>query len=510
MLVGHSMGGMTIMALAEQHPELFGKRVVAAALIATSPGRLAEVTFGVPAAAGRALRRVAPKALAALNRRPALVARSRSLGADIEFVLTKRYSFATDVPPSLVLFASRMHDATPLDVIAELFPAFDAHDKLDALGVLNGVETLVLCGEQDRMTPADHSREMVDRVPGAELVILPEAGHLVMLEHHDVVTDLVRDLVERALRHLAASRVTQVTTDTVAAAAGASSWDELVAVVQGCVACDELAASRTRVVAGQRPPGAEVLLVGEAPGAQEDETGVPFVGRSGQLLDQLLGGGRSAPRAGRRRQRPQVPATGQPHPAPGRGRALPAVADPSGRARRPARRGGTRRHRRGVVLRALGPDRCAAPARSCRAADLRRPRVLVTYHPSAAIRFGPNGEPLAALRADLSRVAARWRRRRDRRRARRGRAADGRGHDGVRRGNWPRCSAPATWCCSPATSVPARRHSPAASAPRSAYAAPVTSPTFVIARVHPSLRRRAGDGPRRRVPAQLLGRGRRP
>ena len=83
--------------------------------------------------------------------------------------------------------------------------------------------------------------------------------------------------------------MTQVTTDTVAAAAGASTWDELVAVVQGCVACDELAASRTRVVAGQRPPGAEVLVVGEAPGAQEDETGVPFVGRSGQLLDQLLG-----------------------------------------------------------------------------------------------------------------------------------------------------------------------------------------------------------------------------
>jgi pimeloyl-ACP methyl ester carboxylesterase len=204
-LVGHSMGGMTVMALADQHPELFGDRVVAVALIATSPGRLAEVTFGVPAAAGRALRRVAPKALTALNRRPALVARSRSLGADIEFVLTKRYSFATDVPPSLVLFASRMHDATPLDVIAELFPAFDAHDKLDALGVLNGVETLVLGGEQDLMTPAAHSREMVARIPGAELVILPEAGHLVMLEHHDVVTDHLRDLVERALRHRAAT-----------------------------------------------------------------------------------------------------------------------------------------------------------------------------------------------------------------------------------------------------------------------------------------------------------------
>jgi pimeloyl-ACP methyl ester carboxylesterase len=196
-LVGHSMGGMTIMALAEKQPRLFRDRVVAVALVATSPGRLTEVTFGVPAAAGRALRRVAPRALEALNRRPALVARGRSLGADIEFVLTKRYSFATDVPPSLVHFVSRMHDSTPLDVIAELFPAFDAHDKLDALDELSGIDVLVLGGEQDAMTPADHSREIAGRLPHAQLVILPEAGHLVMLEYHDVVTDHLRSLIER-------------------------------------------------------------------------------------------------------------------------------------------------------------------------------------------------------------------------------------------------------------------------------------------------------------------------
>ena len=205
MLVGHSMGGMTIMALADQEPELFGDRVVGVALISTSPGRLAEVSFGAPAAAVRVLRRAAPRALIALNRRPGLVHRGRSLGADIEFVLTKRYSFATDVPPSLVRFVSQLHDATPLDVLAELFPAFDAHDKLDALDVLNGVETLILGGEQDLMTPADHSRAMVEQVPGAELVILPEAGHLVMLEHHDIVTDHLRDLVERAVRHRSVS-----------------------------------------------------------------------------------------------------------------------------------------------------------------------------------------------------------------------------------------------------------------------------------------------------------------
>jgi pimeloyl-ACP methyl ester carboxylesterase len=198
-LVGHSMGGMTVMALADQHPEIFGDRVVGVALMSTSPGRLAEVTFGVPAAAGRVLRRAAPRALSALTRRPTLVAHGRSLGRDIEFVLTKRYSFATDVAPSIVQFVQRMHDATPLDVLAELFPAFDAHDKLAALDVLNGVETLILGAEQDLMTPADHSRQMVAKVPGAELVILPEAGHLLMLEHHDVVTHHLRDLVDRAV-----------------------------------------------------------------------------------------------------------------------------------------------------------------------------------------------------------------------------------------------------------------------------------------------------------------------
>lgn len=204
-LVGHSMGGMTVMALADQHPELFGDRIIGVALVATSPGKLAVVGLGVPAAAGRALLKVAPQALTALHRRPDLVARGRNLGSDLQFVLTKRYSFATDVPPSFTRFVARMHEQTPLDVLAELVPAFSSHDKLEALDVLDGVETLVLGGEGDQMTPANHSREIAARLPGAELVILPEAGHMLMLEHYHVVTDLLRDFVERALRSAAAA-----------------------------------------------------------------------------------------------------------------------------------------------------------------------------------------------------------------------------------------------------------------------------------------------------------------
>ena len=64
-------------------------------------------------------------------------------------------------------------------------------------------------------------------------------------------------------------------------------FDEL---KQQCLACQRcgLCETRTHVVFGQGVPNAEVLFVGEGPGASEDEQGLPFVGRSGQLLDHYL------------------------------------------------------------------------------------------------------------------------------------------------------------------------------------------------------------------------------
>lgn len=54
-----------------------------------------------------------------------------------------------------------------------------------------------------------------------------------------------------------------------------------------CTRCD-LALTRTQVVPGSGNPDARVMFLGEAPGAREDERGVPFVGRSGELLDRML------------------------------------------------------------------------------------------------------------------------------------------------------------------------------------------------------------------------------
>ena len=191
--------------------------------------------------------------------------------------------------------------------------------------------------------------------------------------------------------------------DPAAAAAAAASFDELVATMRGCVACPELAASRIQVVPGVRPPGADVLLVGEAPGAQEDATGIPFVGRSGQLLDSLLA------------------EVGLP-------RARVAVSNvlrcrPPGN--RTPRRAEVERCRPWLVRQielvdpavvvALGGTATqwffgpGARISALRGQDLTYAgrSVAVTYHPSAAIRFGPHGEPMAALRADLLAVAGR-------------------------------------------------------------------------------------------------------
>jgi uracil-DNA glycosylase len=58
---------------------------------------------------------------------------------------------------------------------------------------------------------------------------------------------------------------------------------------QGCVRCTELAAKRKNVVFGAGNADADLMFVGEAPGASEDERGLPFVGRAGKLLETLLG-----------------------------------------------------------------------------------------------------------------------------------------------------------------------------------------------------------------------------
>ncbi|QJT03535.1 alpha/beta hydrolase [Streptomyces asoensis] len=198
-LVGHSMGGMTVMALAALYPELIAERVVATAFVGTSSGRLGEVNFGLPVAGVNAVRRVLPGVLKALGQQAALVEKGRRATADLFAGIIKRYSFASrDVDPAVARFAERMIEGTPIDVVAEFYPAFTDHDKTEALACFTDMPVLVLAGIGDLVTPSEHSEAIADLLPEAELVLVPDAGHLVMLEHPEVVTDRLADLLTRA------------------------------------------------------------------------------------------------------------------------------------------------------------------------------------------------------------------------------------------------------------------------------------------------------------------------
>jgi pimeloyl-ACP methyl ester carboxylesterase len=200
-LVGHSMGGMTIMALADQCPELFGSRITGVALIGTSTGKLASVTFGLPAAMQHLTGRVLPYLTRGMRGRPQLFEGGRRLGTDLAFVATRRAAFGgDDVSPSLVEFVEKMTADTPVDVIAEFYDSFMAHDKLAALSVLRDVETLVLVGSKDVITPVAHSRVIADALPEAQLVVVEGAGHMVQLEKAPLVTLHLQALARRASR----------------------------------------------------------------------------------------------------------------------------------------------------------------------------------------------------------------------------------------------------------------------------------------------------------------------
>lgn len=203
MLIGHSMGGMTIMALAAQRPELFRERIFGVALIATTAGGLVRGPLGLPPGVGAAFHRVAPPLAAALARRKGLVERARWNRSDLGLLLTRLYSFGSTATEQASRFVASMVSATPIDVVAEFLPALQEHDKRAALGVFEDVELLVMVGDTDRLTPKEQSAEIVRHVPGAEYVIIADSGHMLTLEKHEEVDAHLISLLDRVRRDVA-------------------------------------------------------------------------------------------------------------------------------------------------------------------------------------------------------------------------------------------------------------------------------------------------------------------
>jgi pimeloyl-ACP methyl ester carboxylesterase len=200
-LVGHSMGGMTVLALADAHPDLFGPsgRVVGVELISTSTGKLTYLTLGIPAGLARVADPVVNVAMRGMHRRSSLLERGRARATNLVWVFVERLAFGPNVDPGLVEFLSAMIGATPVDVIADFYATLTSHDKEAALKYLVDTPVAIACGENDLLTPPDHSRAMAKLLPDAELVIVPATGHQALMERPDLVNPPLLRLVERAL-----------------------------------------------------------------------------------------------------------------------------------------------------------------------------------------------------------------------------------------------------------------------------------------------------------------------
>jgi len=135
--------------------------------------------------------------VAALARRPELVERSRRAGSDLGYVLTRRYSFVKGSSPALVEFTASMNASTPIEVVAEFLALFREHDDREVLNVLADLPVLVIGAVGDLLTPVEHSREVAEQLPGATYVEVADAGHMVLLERHDIVTAQLAELLDR-------------------------------------------------------------------------------------------------------------------------------------------------------------------------------------------------------------------------------------------------------------------------------------------------------------------------
>jgi pimeloyl-ACP methyl ester carboxylesterase len=196
-IVGHSMGGMALLTLAGRDPEFFARRVAGVGLVSTSASEIEPMESGwLRLNSGNPL---LPMVMAAATRYPGIFERGRASGHDAIWLLTRSLGFADrTVPGSMVDYLDQMISSTPVDVIAEFAPALFAHDQTAALPALSDIPTVIVVGQEDQMTPPSRSLAISHALPRAELVVIPGAGHMAIMEAHEVVNAALRRMLVAA------------------------------------------------------------------------------------------------------------------------------------------------------------------------------------------------------------------------------------------------------------------------------------------------------------------------
>ncbi|WP_421845848.1 alpha/beta fold hydrolase [Mycobacterium sp.] len=194
-LVGHSMGGMTVLSHARQFPQQYGRRIVGAALISSAAEGLSRSPLGelLKNPALEAVRFTARSA-------PKLVHRGRNVSRSLVGPILRAASYSDlHVSRSLDTFSRQMMNDTPIATLMGFLRALEVHDETAGLWTLLRIPTLIACGDHDLLTPDEYSRKMSASMPLSELVIVTGAGHLALLDKPDAINDGLIRLVNGAL-----------------------------------------------------------------------------------------------------------------------------------------------------------------------------------------------------------------------------------------------------------------------------------------------------------------------
>ncbi|QIS09089.1 alpha/beta fold hydrolase [Nocardia arthritidis] len=192
-LVGHSLGGMAVLAAAAQFADLFAARVIGVGLLSTAA---AEVT-----AAGitQLLRSPAIDGFRlAVHTAPALVQAGRSTARHVITPILHVSSYHGPVSPTLSRFTTHMIDRTPVETIVKFLKAIELHDESAALPTLANTPVLVIGGMHDLVIPFRNSRALAAALPNSELIRLAEAAHMAHLQFPDIVNAALDRLLVRA------------------------------------------------------------------------------------------------------------------------------------------------------------------------------------------------------------------------------------------------------------------------------------------------------------------------
>jgi pimeloyl-ACP methyl ester carboxylesterase len=194
-LAGHSMGGMTLMALAERHPELVAGRVAGVALVSTASGGLAAANLGLPPRRAELVRRVEKRMYGSrywTGRRR--MGNPRLLTPALRWLL-----LGPGADVAAVRVTARCVSGCRPATVAGFRATLDAHERDAALAAFAQVPTAVLVGSRDRLTPVSASRRIAKALPSAGLTVFPDAGHMLPVERVAGVAGRIGALVHEAV-----------------------------------------------------------------------------------------------------------------------------------------------------------------------------------------------------------------------------------------------------------------------------------------------------------------------